>query len=442
MKPPKSRKAELGSNATGGEKPHAETAESAEFKMTELGPIPVDWEVKRLGECCTRIKNGFTYSVCNRGSYKISRIETISKGVVNYSRVGYVKDAPPADYMLSNGDILFSHINSLPYIGNVALYDGKELLYHGMNLLLLRCNESANANYLYYALSSSPMRSKARELAKIAINQASISIGDLSRSEIPLPPLAEQRRIARALSDVDELISALGKLIEKKRNIKTGAMQQLLTGKTRLPGFKGKWVEKRLGECGYCFNGITGKLGSDFGHGVSRYITFLNVLSNVVINPLMFEAVDICSGESQNEVRRGDVFFNTSSETPEEVGLCAVLEDDVKSVYLNSFCFGFRLTDEDVCGRFLAYWFRSSTGRALMTSLAQGSTRYNLSKDAFREAYVCIPPTFAEQRAIATVLSDIDAEIAALEADRAKYESIKQGMMQELLTGRTRLKGE
>ena len=412
---------------------------TTKFKMTELGPIPVDWEVKRLGECCTRIKNGFTYSVCNRGSYKISRIETISKGVVNYSRVGYVKDAPPADYMLSNGDILFSHINSLPYIGNVALYDGKELLYHGMNLLLLRCNESANANYLYYALSSSPMRSKARELAKIAINQASISIGDLSRSEIPLPPLAEQRRIAGALSDVDELISALGKLIEKKRNIKTGAMQQLLTGKTRLPGFKGKWVEKRLGECGYCFNGITGKLGSDFGHGVSRYITFLNVLSNVVINPLMFEAVDICSGESQNEVRRGDVFFNTSSETPEEVGLCAVLEDDVKSVYLNSFCFGFRLTDEDVCGRFLAYWFRSSTGRALMTSLAQGSTRYNLSKDAFREAYVCIPPTFAEQRAIATVLSDIDAEIAALEADRAKYERIKSGMMHELLTGKVRL---
>lgn len=442
MKPPKSKMAELAANASGGEKPHAETAESAEFKMTELGPIPVDWEVKRLGECCTRIKNGFTYSVCNRGSYKISRIETISKGVVNYSRVGYVKDAPPADYMLSNGDILFSHINSLPYIGNVALYDGKELLYHGMNLLLLRCNESANANYLYYALSSSPMRSKARELAKIAINQASISIGDLSRSEIPLPSLPEQRRIAEALSDIDELIFALGKLIEKKRNIKTGAMQQLLTGKTRLPGLKGKWVEKRLGECGYCFNGITGKLGSDFGHGVSRYITFLNVLSNVVINPLMFEAVDICSGESQNEVRRGDVFFNTSSETPEEVGLCAVLEDDVKSVYLNSFCFGFRLTDEDVCGRFLAYWFRSSTGRALMTSLAQGSTRYNLSKDAFREAYVCIPPTFAEQRAIATVLSDIDAEIAALEADRAKYERIKSGMMQELLTGKTRLKGE
>ena len=159
-----------------------------------------------------------------------------------------------------------------------------------------------------------------------------------------------------------------------------------------------------------------------------------------MINSSIFEPVDICSGENQNEVRRGDIFFNMSSETPEEVGLCAVLEEDVESVYLNSFCFGFRITDSDVSGRFLAYWFRTATGRALMTSLAQGSTRYNLSKDAFREAYVCIPPTLAEQKAIATVLSDMDAEIAALEADRAKCESIKQGMMQELLTGKTRLK--
>ena len=209
-------------------------AKRTEFKQTELGPIPVDWEVKRLGECCTRIRNGFTYSVCNSGVYKVSRIETISKGVVNYSRVGYVKDEPPADYMLCNGDILFSHINSLPYIGNVALYDGKELLYHGMNLLLLRRSESVDAKYLYYALSSVPMRSKARELAKIAINQASISISDLSRSEIPIPPIAEQRRITGVLSDMDAEIAALEADRAKYERIKSGMMQELLTGKTRL----------------------------------------------------------------------------------------------------------------------------------------------------------------------------------------------------------------
>ena len=165
------------------------------------------------------------------------------------------------------------------------------------------------------------------------------------------------------------------------------------------------------------------------------------MLTNIVIDSSIFELVNICSYEKQNEVRQGDIFFNTSSETPEEVGLCAVLEEDVKSVYLNSFCFGFRITDNDVSGKFLAYWFRSAAGRTLMTTLAQGSTRYNLSKESFRGAYVCIPPSLAEQKAIAEVLSDMDAEISELEAQKAKFESIKQGMMQELLTGKTRLKG-
>ena len=201
----------------------------------------------------------------------------------------------------------------------------------------------------------------------------------------------------------------LGKLIEKKRNIKTGAMQELLgmrnaecgmrnVPRRRLSGFSGEWVEKRLGDCGLCFNGITGKAGSDFGHGEAHYITFLNVLSNVVIDTEILDAVDIKRGENKNEVRRGDLFFNTSSETAEEVGFCAVLDEEVTSVYLNSFCFGFRLTDDNVSGKFLAYWFRATGGRALMTFLAQGSTRYNLSKDAFREACISIPPTLAEQR--------------------------------------------
>lgn len=444
MKPPKSRKAELSPNATGGGKSHAETAESAEFKMTELGPIPMDWEVKRLGEVAMVARGGSPRPIeafltshddglnwvkigdVGVGAKYIERTaEKILPGGLSSTRMVY-----PGDFLLSN-----SMSFGRPYIMKIAgcIHDGW--------LVIQDYKTTFDTEYLYYVLGSEMVVNQYRVLAA-GSSVLNLNKDVVARVTVVVPPLAEQRRIAGALSDVDELISALGKLIEKKRNIKTGAMQQLLTGKTRLPGFKGKWVEKRLGECGYCFNGITGKLGSDFGHGVSRYITFLNVLSNVVINPLMFEAVDICSGESQNEVRRGDVFFNTSSETPEEVGLCAVLEDDVKSVYLNSFCFGFRLTDEDVCGRFLAYWFRSSTGRALMTSLAQGSTRYNLSKDAFREAYVCIPPTFAEQREIATVLSDIDAEIAALEADRTKYERIKTGMMQELLTGKTRLKGE
>ena len=391
---------------------------TSKFKMTELGPIPVDWEVKRLDEVCS-ITTGHkdVNQGCKNGKYPFF---TCSRNV--FAANSYSFDCE-AILVAGNGDV-----------GNLHYCKGKFEAYQRTYVLK---DFSEEVSYIFHELTYNLMRSLSD--GKIGSSIPYITIQQLEGFMLPLPSLPEQRRIAEALSDIDELILALGKLIEKKRNIKTGTMQQLLTGKTRLPGFKGKWEEKRLGDCGFCFNGLTGKSGSDFGHGKACYITFLNVLTNVVIDSSIFEPVDICSGENQNEVRRGDIFFNTSSETPEEVGLCAVLEEDVKSVYLNSFCFGFRITDNDVSGRFLAYWFRASAGRALMTSLAQGSTRYNLSKDAFREACVCIPPTLAEQKAIAAVLSDMDAEIAALEADRAKYERIKSGMMQELLTGKTRL---
>jgi len=143
--------------------------------------------------------------------------------------------------------------------------------------------------------------------------------------------------------------------------------------------------------------------------------------------------------ESQNVAQRGDLFFNTSSETPEEVGMCSVLLQEARNVYLNSFCFGFRLTgDAGVDELFLAYLFRSGVGRNLIYSLAQGSTRYNLSKSNFVKLELSFPG-LEEQRAIAEVLADMDAEIEALQARREKTQSVKQGMMQELLTGRTRL---
>ena len=429
---------------------------TTKFKMTELGPIPVDWEVKRLGECCARIKNGFTYSVCNRGGYKISRIETISKGVVNYSRVGYVKDAPPAEYMLSNGDILFSHINSLPYIGNVALYDGKELLYHGMNLLLLRCNERANANYLYYALSSAPMRSRARELAKIAINQASISIGDLSQSEIPLPPLAEQRRIAGALSDVDELILALGKRIEKKRNIKTGAMQELLgmrneecgmrnVPRRRLPGFSGEWVEKRFDDCFELIGNNTyarecmcddcdGLANIHYGDVLIRYGAVLDC-SRVAV-PSLINSI-ICRTDRLSD---GDVIIADTAED-ETVGKAIEIRG-LKGRRAVSGLHTIACRPRfDFAPGWLGYYINSSAFHDQLLPLITGTKVSSISKAGLRTTILNVP-TLAEQKAIAAVLSDIDAEIAALEADRAKYEHIKSGMMQELLTGKTRLNGE
>lgn len=201
------------------------------------------------------------------------------------------------------------------------------------------------------------------------------------------------------------------------------------------------WKLVQLGEVGYTYNGITGKSAKDFGKGEAAYITFLNVLNNPIIDTSILESVDIAKSESQNSVKKDDLFFNTSSETPEDVGTCAVLLEDVDNVYLNSFCFGYRLTDSSILGKYLAYYFRSKQGRNLMTKLAQGATRYNLSKVNFNNSYIPFPPTIAEQERIATALSDMDNLLAHLDLMIDKKQLIKQAAMQQLLSGKTRLKG-
>jgi type I restriction enzyme S subunit len=216
-------------------------------------------------------------------------------------------------------------------------------------------------------------------------------------------------------------------------------MQQLLTGKTRLKGFTTPWNYIQLGKIGSTFGGLTGKSKYDFGVGNAKYITFLNVLNNPILKCELFENVIIKEGEKQNKCRRGDLFFNTSSETPEEVGICAMLDTEIDNLYLNSFCFGFRLFSEKVRAEYLAYYFRSIDGRKLMSSLAQGVTRYNMSKSAFNKAEILMPSSPEEQHAIYQALRNMDDEIAALEAKRKKYEAVKQGMMQQLLTGKIRL---
>ena len=257
--------------------------------------------------------------------------------------------------------------------------------------------------------------------------------------EFPLPLLPEQRIIAAVLSDVDVLLAKLDQLIAKKRDLKQAAMQQLLTGQTRLPGFSGEWEVKPMLALGNTYGGLAGKTKEDFGRGNARYIPFMNVMTDTVIDSNWLESVDVASDEMQNLAKKGDLFFNGSSETPEEVGFCSVMLEEISNLYLNSFCFGFRFSaNARVNGLFFAYWFRSKAGRAAMSVLAQGATRYNIAKSAFLQLEIP-QPSEEEQTAIATVLSDMDAGLAALEARRDKTRALKQGMMQELLTGRIRL---
>ena len=318
------------------------------------------------------------------------------------------------------------------------LDEPEDTVFSGFVLRARPTDQSIENQFKRYCFAAKYFRqqvtTRASYTTRALTNGRSLSAALLAR-----PPRHEQRAIATALSDVDALLIGLDRLIAKKRDLKQAAMQQLLTGQTRLPGFHGEWEVKTLGDLGSTFGGLTGKTKADFGDGAAQYVSFMNVMTNVVIDCCIFERVRVSPTESQNRVMKGDLLFNGSSETPEEVAMCAVLMSDLPGLFLNSFCFGFRFRDNaEADGLFLAYYLRNSEGRELMKSLAQGSTRYNLSKVALLKAPLRLP-SLPEQTAIAAVLSDMDAELAALEARRDKTRYLKQAIMQELLTGKTRL---
>ncbi|MBQ8124776.1 MAG: restriction endonuclease subunit S [Kiritimatiellae bacterium] len=409
---------------------------ATKFKSSELGPIPVDWEVKRLGELWSSFKTGPFGSSLHAQDY-------IENGtpLINPMHIQDGKIEPSADmtvddstkhrlsaYKLSQDDIVVGRRGEM---GRAALVGEKEngwLCGTGCFFLHLKesCCPSYIALYLRTPTSVASLNGEAVGTTLVNLNQKILS--DL---KLPLPPLVEQRRIARALSDVDELISALGKLIEKKRNIKTGAMQELLTGKTRLPGFKGKWVEKRLGECGTWLGG--GTPSTDIPHywqGSVPWISSSDIEEGNIwnVSKTRFVSNDGIVNSAACICPRGTIHIVTCV----GIGKVAIATEPVctSQDYAN-------LVSAQCDNKFLA--FLISVVMLSKKEETQGTSIKGITLEDLKKIVLSVPPTLAEQKAIAAVLSDMDAEIAALEADRAKYESIKQGMMQELLTGKTRL---
>ncbi len=195
-----------------------------------------------------------------------------------------------------------------------------------------------------------------------------------------------------------------------------------------------EWKKCLLGSLGKTFSGLSGKSGEDFGKG-EKYIPYMNIFSSARIDPNFLEHVRIELGENQNKVKYGDIFFTTSSETVEEVGMTSVLLDELDKTYLNSFCFGFRLRNFDqLLPEFAAYLLRSQKCRKLISITGRGSTRYNLPKTIlFRKLELDLPP-LPEQRKIACILTTVDNLIEKTEALIEKYKAIKQGMMHDLFT--------
>jgi len=264
--------------------------------------------------------------------------------------------------------------------------------------------------------------------------------GEFAELEIALPPFKEQQKIANILTTYDEAIVKQEELIKEKEELKKGLMQKLLSGEVRFDGFSDEWEEVRLGEIGNSFNGLSGKTGEDFGIGESKYITYKNIFDSSKIRLDIFENVKISNDEKQNLVQFGDIFFTVSSETPEEVGMSSVLLDNVSNTYLNSFCFGYRLHNFNTLYPYFArFYFRSFQMRDKISRLAQGSTRFNLSKNEIMKLKVKLP-SILEQQKIAEVLSLADDEINLLKNELEELKQQKKALIQKLLTGQVRVK--
>ena len=440
----------MGNALKAGHTPSKEVSEG--YKRTQVGVIPEDWESSSVRDIASSSRNAIVGGPF--GSDLVSN-DYVAYGVPvirgqnmrgrwisgSFVFVTPMKAKSLEANLAYPGDIIFTQRGTL---GQVSLVPNKPFstyLVSQSQMKLSVDRKITDPVYLLYFFSSDEQQ-KLIQGSTIQTGVPHINLGILCEMPVRLPPLAEQHAIAKALSDVDLLIQALEELIAKKRAIKQAAMQQLLTGKTRLPGFSGKWDTTSMGHIGLSYGGLSGKSKRDFGGGDARYVTFLSVLENVILDASHIDHVYIAPNESQNQVLKGDLLFNGTSETSGDLAMGAVMGEQIPNLYLNSFCFGFRIRNRSKYDPlFLAYFFRGSAGRTMMNALAQGATRYNMSKGQFSALKLSIP-FYDEQRAIATVLSDLDAETVALERRRDKTRTIKQGMMQQLLTGRIRLINE
>ena len=399
------------------------------YKATALGIIPQEWEAMRLSDVCTLI-NGRAYKqneLLSKGKYKILRV-----GNFFTNDSWYFSDMElDTNKYAYKGDLLYAWSASF----GPRFWTGDKVIYHYHIWKI--CNlRGINQQYLYFFLDYDASLLQ-RDTQGGTMHH--ITKENMEKRFIPVPPIAEQRKIAEVLGVWDEAIEKQARLIEKLALRKRALMQRLLSAKLRLPGFSEPWKKVKLGDIGDTYNGLSGKNKDDFEYGNAQFIPYTNVFSNERIDTNNLGCVQIKPNEQQNTVKYGDIFFTVSSETPDEVGMASVLLEHLDNTYLNSFCFGYRLNNFSTLNPFFFFFlFRTEHFRNYMSVLAQGSTRFNISKKEVMKLKIDLP-TIEEQTAIAEVLTAADREIELAKEKLERLRRQKRGLMQQLLTGKKRI---
>lgn len=410
------------------------------YKMTEVGVIPEDWEVKNVSESClikARIGwQGLKKSeYMSSGDYLLITGTDFDNGQVNWKSCAYVSKAryeQDSNIKIRPQDILISKDGTIGKVAYLGMIPKAGTLNSG--IFVIRANDRKIDQVF---LSKIFMSFYFEEFLNRLVAGSTINHlyqKDFVKFCFPLPNSEEQVAIAAALSDVDSLISALTKKIEKKKAIRQGLMQQLLTGKKRLPGFCGDWVKKKV-------SSVSDILRGGSPRPIENYIVKSGGVNWIKIGDVDSSAKYIFRTNEQiiesgiqysRFVHSGDLLLSNSM----SFGRPYILKTEG---CIHDGWLVIQNYDKYFDKEFLYYLLDSDEVLKQYKSLAAGSSVLNLNKDIVGKVVLYFPPSISEQIAIANILSDCDSEIAALEEKRDKYKEIKQGMMQQLLTGKIRL---
>ncbi|HHE9998884.1 TPA: restriction endonuclease subunit S [Haemophilus influenzae] len=404
-----------------------------------------EWEDKKLGELILYLK-GFAFKTEN---YKDSGIRIIRgldlsahsiKNNTDSVFIAISEYTKYQDWEIQENDIIITTVGSKPHlidsaVGRAIFVDKEKIGLLNQNLLILRNIKKETNSFIYANLLTQKFYKYIETIQRGNANQSNITVNDLLDFSLFCPPHKEQTTIGNFFRRLDSQIAESRAVLEKSRQLKKAMLAKMFPAngekipKIRFKGFEGGGESRKLGEIGSTFGGLTNKSREDFGHGDARYITYMNVYQNALSSEHQLDSIEI--DVKQNEVKKGDVLFTTSSETPEEVGMSSVWTFDINNVYLNSFCFGYRL-NKQIDLNYLAYCLRSDYIRSQMILLAQGISRYNISKKGVMEIEILIP-TSEEQTAIGNFFRQLDETIALQSAEVEKLNQLKKGLLAAML---------
>lgn len=397
-----------------------------------------EWEERELGELfsitsASRVhKNEWTTS--GVPFFRSSDVVADFKGITNnkaFISFELYEELSNKSGCVQKNDILVTGGGSIgiPYL----IKTNEPLYFKDADLLWLKNGNNINGYFLYTFFSTLSFRRHVNSITHIG-TISHYTIEQAKSTPIIVPEKEEQNKIGEYIMRIDNLITLHEQKYNKLVIIKKAMLEKMfpkngaIVPEIRFKGFTEAWEQKELGEIGNTYTGLSGKSKDDFGHGEGKYVTYMNIFSNPIAITSLTEPVEVDG--KQNEVKVGDVFFTTSSETPEEVGMSSVWIDSNNNTYLNSFCFGYR-PKEKFDNYYLAYMLRSSIFRKRITFLAQGISRYNISKNKVMEIAVPIPK-INEQEKIGNYFKHLDTLITLQKSELEKLKNIKKACLEKM----------